>query len=84
VQALFDEIGWATEDEPTQDLRDSFKIQRFVVMTRVYSDPEGQDEEAGPSSSKEGGRKKKKAKVRARVCVCVCVCVCVLGGGNGR
>ncbi|KIY96067.1 putative Protein BCCIP like protein [Monoraphidium neglectum] len=69
VQALFDEIQWATEDEPTQELRDTFKLQRYLLVTRVYTDPAEQQQQqeqqqdgsgAGPSSSKQRGKKKQK------------------------
>lgn len=47
MQALFDEVGWATEDEPTQELRDSFKLKQYIIATRVYADLEATP--AGPS-----------------------------------
>lgn len=34
--ALFDEIAWATEDEPTQELRDSFCFKYYVLVTRIF------------------------------------------------
>ncbi|KAL9232039.1 hypothetical protein vseg_007187 [Gypsophila vaccaria] len=34
--ALFDEISWATEDEPTEDLRKSFRFKHFVLVTKLY------------------------------------------------
>ncbi|XP_057544568.1 protein BCCIP homolog isoform X1 [Amaranthus tricolor] len=34
--ALFDEISWATEDEPTEDLRKSFRFKYFLLITRIY------------------------------------------------
>lgn len=33
---LFDEISWATEDEPTEDLRKSFRFKYYVLMTKFY------------------------------------------------
>ena len=32
VDGLFDEIGWATEDEPTKELRDSVQVQQIPVL----------------------------------------------------
>lgn len=34
--ALFDEISWATEDEPTEELRESFKFKKFILLSRIY------------------------------------------------
>ncbi|KAH7687225.1 protein BCP1 protein [Dioscorea alata] len=34
--ALFDEVSWATEDEPTQELRDSFRFKCYLLVTRIY------------------------------------------------
>eukprot|EP00879_Flechtneria_rotunda_P000963 GHRR01001096.1.p1 GENE.GHRR01001096.1~~GHRR01001096.1.p1 ORF type:complete len:345 (+),score=133.81 GHRR01001096.1:233-1267(+) len=57
VQALFDEICWAAEDEPTQERKDYYKLKHYLLMTRVFSDPLGpaaaeqqQQNGAGPSS----------------------------------
>ena len=79
-QALFDEIQWATEDEPTQvittltglesaclmlspevpdpgwqELRDSFKFERYVAASRVFADL---------STSAPSGNQGKKRKVQ--------------------
>ncbi|KAK1305506.1 hypothetical protein QJS10_CPA10g01360 [Acorus calamus] len=34
--ALFDEVSWATEDEPTQELRDSFRFKFYLIVTTIY------------------------------------------------
>lgn len=34
--ALFDEISWAIEDEPTEDLRNSFRFKHYLLVTRIY------------------------------------------------
>ncbi|KAJ4980122.1 hypothetical protein NE237_010902 [Protea cynaroides] len=34
--ALFDEVSWATEDESTEELRDSFRFKFYLVLTRIY------------------------------------------------
>eukprot|EP00898_Chlorokybus_atmophyticus_P000244 jgi/Chlat1/121/Chrsp1S03092 len=36
--ALFDEICWATEDEPTPEARAAFKFDQYIIMTRVLRD----------------------------------------------
>lgn len=48
LMALVDEVQWATEDEPTQELRDSFKFDGYILFTKVYLDPLVTS--AGPSS----------------------------------
>ncbi|KAE8670287.1 Protein BCCIP-like protein [Hibiscus syriacus] len=34
--ALFDEILWATEDEPTEELRNSFRFKFYIVVSKIY------------------------------------------------
>ncbi|KAL6909360.1 hypothetical protein ACP4OV_001641 [Aristida adscensionis] len=34
-EALFNEVSWATEDEPTQELRDSFKFKQYLLVVRI-------------------------------------------------
>ncbi|BAT93393.1 Protein BCCIP-like protein [Vigna angularis] len=34
--ALFDEVLWATEDEPTEELRNSFKFKHYIILSKVY------------------------------------------------
>ncbi|PKA58801.1 Protein BCCIP-like [Apostasia shenzhenica] len=34
--ALFDEISWAIEDEPTQELRDSFRFKFYLLISTIY------------------------------------------------
>ncbi|KAM7463424.1 hypothetical protein LguiA_031545 [Lonicera macranthoides] len=34
--ALFDEISWATEDEPTEELRQSFCFKFYLLVTKIY------------------------------------------------
>jgi protein BCP1 len=68
MQALFDEIAWAVEDEPTEEARQAFRLQRFVLITRAYTDPlanggAGEGDGAGPSGS--GAERKKKRKKTA-------------------
>ncbi|XP_062213929.1 protein BCCIP homolog [Phragmites australis] len=33
--SLFDEVSWATEDEPTQELRDSFRFNQYLLVVRI-------------------------------------------------
>ncbi|XP_022761803.1 protein BCCIP homolog isoform X2 [Durio zibethinus] len=34
--ALFDEVSWATEDEPTEDMRKSFHFKFYIVVSKIY------------------------------------------------
>ncbi|KAI9109818.1 hypothetical protein K1719_018859 [Acacia pycnantha] len=34
--ALFDEVSWATEDEPTDVLRNSFKFTHYIIYSKIY------------------------------------------------
>ncbi|KAL3838050.1 hypothetical protein ACJIZ3_022641 [Penstemon smallii] len=33
---LFDEVEWATEDEPTEELRNSFRFKYYLIITKIY------------------------------------------------
>ncbi|VVB03358.1 unnamed protein product [Arabis nemorensis] len=33
---LFDEVLWATEDEPTKELRNSFRFKSYLLITKIY------------------------------------------------
>ncbi|XP_019462559.1 PREDICTED: protein BCCIP homolog [Lupinus angustifolius] len=33
---LFDEVSWATEDEPTEDLRKSFQFKHYIILSKIY------------------------------------------------
>ncbi|EIE20943.1 hypothetical protein COCSUDRAFT_43807 [Coccomyxa subellipsoidea C-169] len=62
--ALFDEeIPWATEDEPSEELRNSFKFERFLFVSRVYQDNLEAPKPSGPGDKK--GKKKKANKQTA-------------------
>ncbi|KAH8970878.1 hypothetical protein BDL97_02G112000 [Sphagnum fallax] len=37
-QGLFDEVFWATEDEPTGELQEFFKFKYYLVLTRVFEE----------------------------------------------
>ncbi|KAJ4710011.1 Protein BCCIP-like [Melia azedarach] len=34
--ALFDEVSWATEDEPTEELRSSFRFKFYLLVSKIY------------------------------------------------
>lgn len=34
--ALFDEVSWATEDEPTEELRNSFCFKFYILVCKIY------------------------------------------------
>ncbi|KAL1819867.1 hypothetical protein ACET3Z_014736 [Daucus carota] len=34
--ALFDEVSWATEDEPTKELRNSFCFKYYLIVGKIY------------------------------------------------
>ena len=40
VNQLFDEIEWATHDEPTEELKNSFKFKKYLFVTRLFRDDE--------------------------------------------
>mmetsp|Transcript_6450 Transcript_6450/g.16394 ORF Transcript_6450/g.16394 Transcript_6450/m.16394 type:complete len:240 (-) Transcript_6450:619-1338(-) len=58
-QAIFDEIAWATEDEPTEALRKSFMFSRFLLFSRIYIDkapPAGKKQKQMPQRDGIGAR----------------------------
>ncbi|CDO98604.1 unnamed protein product [Coffea canephora] len=34
--ALFDEVSWATEDEPTEELQKSFCFKSYLMISKIY------------------------------------------------
>nr|GEZ79351.1 hypothetical protein [Tanacetum cinerariifolium]GEZ79362.1 hypothetical protein [Tanacetum cinerariifolium] len=53
---LFDEILWATEDEPTKELRKSFCFQHYLLVSKVYKHKNGdqkKNKKVSSSSSEE-------------------------------
>ncbi|KAA8532554.1 hypothetical protein F0562_032630 [Nyssa sinensis] len=48
--ALFDEVSWATEDEPTEELRNSFCFKFYLLVSRIYKHKNAVQKK-GPSSS---------------------------------
>ncbi|GER44665.1 protein BCCIP homolog [Striga asiatica] len=34
--ALFDEVEWATEDEPTKELQNSFRFKYYLIISKIY------------------------------------------------
>mmetsp|Transcript_17330 Transcript_17330/g.37715 ORF Transcript_17330/g.37715 Transcript_17330/m.37715 type:complete len:341 (-) Transcript_17330:273-1295(-) len=66
--ALFDEIAWATEDEPTQERRDEFEFDQYLVFTRAFRDPlvgEGGGAAASASGANKKSKQPKKEKQKA-------------------
>lgn len=39
--ALFDEVSWATEDEPTEELRSSFCFKSYLLFSKIYKHKNG-------------------------------------------
>lgn len=64
-EALFDEISWATEDEPTEKLRDSFKFKNYVYTTEVLMSSIGTSKSA--KSKKKQKKKRKRQKMAQNV-----------------
>ncbi|XP_076895530.1 protein BCCIP homolog [Bidens hawaiensis] len=50
---LFDEILWATEDEPTKELRKSFCFKYYILVSKVYKHKGNQKKKASSSSNEE-------------------------------
>ncbi|XP_058214908.1 protein BCCIP homolog [Rhododendron vialii] len=48
--ALFDEVSWATEDEPTKELRKSFCFKHYVLVTKIYEHKNAGQKEGASSS----------------------------------
>ena len=72
-KALFDEIEWATEDEPTAELRDSYRFSQYLIITTVMTQvAEADDDEDGDDNDSYGGggqatkKKKKKKKTKTK------------------
>ena len=61
MTALFDELAWKAQDEETASARDEFKFDRFLLLSRAWTDagPEP-GSEAGPSKAGAGGKKRAK------------------------
>ncbi|CAK9152299.1 unnamed protein product [Ilex paraguariensis] len=51
--ALFDEVSWATEDEPTEELRNSFRFKFYLLVSRIYKNKNANQERRPNSSSDE-------------------------------
>lgn len=50
-RALFDEVKWATEDEPTAERREGFKITDYLMSSRLFVEV-GDDSDGQPEWSK--------------------------------
>uniref|UniRef100_A0A0D6R6Y3 Protein BCCIP homolog n=1 Tax=Araucaria cunninghamii TaxID=56994 RepID=A0A0D6R6Y3_ARACU len=60
--ALFDEVSWAIEDEPTQALRDSFQFKHYLLLTKVYQTTQTLKTEC--KVVKKGKKKRKKESLQ--------------------
>ncbi|KAJ3429254.1 brca2 and cdkn1a-interacting protein [Anaeramoeba flamelloides] len=52
MRAIFDEINWATEDEPTKELQNSFKFDYILNLTRCFVTVESQNEKENETKNK--------------------------------
>lgn len=59
LEAVFSEVEWAVEDEPTEELREDFRLGWYLVVTEVYV---RKDE----AEIKDAGATKKKSKERSK------------------
>ena len=76
--SLFDEeIPWAMEDEPTEELRDSFNFKAYLFLSRVYRD--GPEDSHCGTARDIGAQPKKRQKVKGagvdRPCRICCAAV---------
>lgn len=55
--ALFDEVSWATEDEPTEELKNSFKFSNYLLVSKIYK------LKSGSRKSKQSGNHDKDADI---------------------
>ncbi|KAL7000931.1 hypothetical protein U1Q18_002083 [Sarracenia purpurea var. burkii] len=51
--ALFDEVSWATEDEPTEELRKFFCFKYYLLITRIYEHKNATQKEGASTSGEE-------------------------------
>lgn len=62
---LFDEeIPWAVEDEPTEELRESFKFKAYLFISRVYQDNLQEDSAPQQPIAKPSKRQKVTVPIR--------------------
>ncbi|XP_074372621.1 protein BCCIP homolog isoform X1 [Apium graveolens] len=51
--ALFDEVSWATEDEPTKELRSSFCFKYYLFVSKIYEHKKIKNKHDGTISTSE-------------------------------
>lgn len=51
--ALFDEVSWATEDEPTKELRNYFCFKFYLMVSRIYKLKNADQKKSSSSSDEE-------------------------------
>ncbi|XP_059649533.1 protein BCCIP homolog [Cornus florida] len=49
--ALFDEVSWATEDEPTKELQNSFCFRFYLLVSKIYKHKSADQKKMASSSS---------------------------------
>ncbi|XP_064994162.1 protein BCCIP homolog isoform X2 [Musa acuminata AAA Group] len=52
--ALFDEVSWATEDEPTKELQDFFRFKYYLLVTRIFEDKNANQRKAKVNGDSSG------------------------------
>lgn len=61
-QNLFEEIKAAAEEEDTEELRNFYRFSRFIMVARVYVDPEEQSDSEGRQLGGQAGKQRKGKK----------------------
>lgn len=58
LEALFCEVTWAVEDEPTGELREDFRLGWYLYVTEAYVDVDLRTAPSGDKEAKKGKTKK--------------------------
>ncbi|AES72326.1 p21-carboxy-terminal region-binding protein [Medicago truncatula] len=51
--SLFNEVSWATEDEPTEDLRNSFQFKHYIILSKIYKHKNAEQQKRKRSDDRE-------------------------------
>ncbi|PQQ20819.1 protein BCCIP homolog [Prunus yedoensis var. nudiflora] len=51
--ALFDEVSWATEDEPTEELCNFFRFKFYIIVSKVYKHKNAHQKKGTSASDEE-------------------------------
>ena len=65
MRALFDEIEWATEDEPTEEKRRHFVFDHYLVVTRVCRDTAADKHKDAAGTSGSGASRNKQVRTHS-------------------